>query len=1161
MTKRFGIGEPNNGPPENNKSGIFSSALQNFRGAAGLERLKQIRRQLLTRVQRQGQQQETPSEEADTEILAIRRCFVPAAQDGDLGKPARAAPASSDRGDIFDGRVEWLQGRDLHGWAVNLKHPDQPVPVTVLVDGVPVARALANHFRDDLKHDSMGDGSQGFVARLPARLFDGAEHAIDIAIDGSGWQVSGAPIPTLFDRRFAERYSGAITGLRRGNLEGWTHDADEPDFAPEVELLIDGKPVATQPAEQADLIATGRDRNGHTFSIPLLQRWQSQFPSSEIGIRIVGTDFVLKVDTSHLNIDKVVIELDPLAAGQLTGWVKAPESLSLLADVDLDIWVDETFLQAVRCRLEQAERKNGGKDLWWPIACHIPEFLAAGTVRTVQVRLGGSAVPIGSPQEVFFLAPGGLVENSDFARWSGPELLHWTFNPTLADHCRPARHGPDSPAHISLADGPNLLRIDLGAIESNRRKRGDAPLGLLTQCIGPLPVKYCRGLELTISARAEKPCKLLVRIYRDGEETARASVEERVLIWPDWAQRSRVVNIPDARSLTSDSTAPYYLSLELEQGQPSWIEFSGVHLTRAGAATSPSIGTILDEELEHGALGQNALLNGNFESWSDGLSFTVGPGTAPIADEWELRNKNKSAVTVYADRALTRDLRRGDAGELRHALSISSFIETDYVRLETEIHTANLGRGCDAYLEFFAKRCNMPAYQQLSTEPNAPEVNEIFVLRRVYRDDPKDYQDEKLFTIASNVRPSRIGNRFCFRLKDSDINQICDPPRFRGDDPQAGTIILCFEFRHVIDWTFTEVRLSSTAKPQTSGALGYVGLEDPNIVGQIGRLKMIENWNCTTALTVSRDTDDANGDGDGMQAIPVFEPADSAPSVEIVICVHNAIDDVIRCLDSIRRHTTHPHSIAVIDDGSRPDVRHRLEHYISGRPWIRLIVNESNLGYTRTANLGLSRSSAEWVVLLNSDTVVTPGWLEGLFECAYSDQSIKFVGPISNAASWQSMPEISDTAGKWKVNTVPMGASVDEIAYLVRDKSNRDFPKVPLLNGFCMLMEREALETLGFFDEQAFPKGFGEENDLCVRAAEAGFKLAIADHVYIYHSKSASFGRKRRDRLSHEGKQALKRKHPDVDWDALQREMKESSVLAALRHGLRETIAAKYPLQ
>ena len=58
--------------------------------------------------------------------------------------------------------------------------------------------------------------------------------------------------------------------------------------------------------------------------------------------------------------------------------------------------------------------------------------------------------------------------------------------------------------------------------------------------------------------------------------------------------------------------------MELEQGQPSWIEFSGVHLTRAGAATAPTIETILDEDLEHGALGQNALLNGNFESWSDG---------------------------------------------------------------------------------------------------------------------------------------------------------------------------------------------------------------------------------------------------------------------------------------------------------------------------------------------------------------------------------------------------------------------------------------------------------------------------------------------------------------------------------------------------------------
>ena len=64
MTKRSGVGEPNNGSPENNDSSIFSSALQNIRGTAGLERLKQIRRELLTRVLRQGRKQDTDPEEA-----------------------------------------------------------------------------------------------------------------------------------------------------------------------------------------------------------------------------------------------------------------------------------------------------------------------------------------------------------------------------------------------------------------------------------------------------------------------------------------------------------------------------------------------------------------------------------------------------------------------------------------------------------------------------------------------------------------------------------------------------------------------------------------------------------------------------------------------------------------------------------------------------------------------------------------------------------------------------------------------------------------------------------------------------------------------------------------------------------------------------------------
>jgi GT2 family glycosyltransferase len=221
---------------------------------------------------------------------------------------------------------------------------------------------------------------------------------------------------------------------------------------------------------------------------------------------------------------------------------------------------------------------------------------------------------------------------------------------------------------------------------------------------------------------------------------------------------------------------------------------------------------------------------------------------------------------------------------------------------------------------------------------------------------------------------------------------------------------------------------------------------------------------------------------------------------------------------------------------------------------MRLIELERNLGYTISANIGMSRSKADWVVLLNSDTIVTPGWLSGLFDVVDSKPNIAMVGPLSNAASWQSVPDLYDARGKWNVNKIPDGWTVDDVAAKVRSLAKRQFPRVTLLNGFCTLIRRSVLEEVGYLDEASFPAGYGEENDLCVRVRKAGYELAIAEHVYVYHAKSASFGSKKRDELSKRGTQTLSAKHPEVDWRETQQVMAELTPLAEIRRALRELI-------
>jgi GT2 family glycosyltransferase/SAM-dependent methyltransferase len=246
-------------------------------------------------------------------------------------------------------------------------------------------------------------------------------------------------------------------------------------------------------------------------------------------------------------------------------------------------------------------------------------------------------------------------------------------------------------------------------------------------------------------------------------------------------------------------------------------------------------------------------------------------------------------------------------------------------------------------------------------------------------------------------------------------------------------------------------------------------------------------------------------------------------SVDIVICVHNALSDVQRCLEAVVRHTTPPYSLVLVDDGSESETHDYLSEFANSQGAV-LLRNEEAKGYTRAANQGLQRSSADYVVLLNSDTVVTPEWLDRLIACAESDPRIGLVGPLSNTASWQSVPEI-ESQGDWAANPLPAGLTIEEMGQLVARYSARAYPVLPFLNGFCLLIRRQVIEQIGYFDEESFDAGYGEENDYCLRARKNEWLLALADDVYVYHRQGRSYSDERRKRLTEQADRTLIRKH------------------------------------
>jgi GT2 family glycosyltransferase len=277
-------------------------------------------------------------------------------------------------------------------------------------------------------------------------------------------------------------------------------------------------------------------------------------------------------------------------------------------------------------------------------------------------------------------------------------------------------------------------------------------------------------------------------------------------------------------------------------------------------------------------------------------------------------------------------------------------------------------------------------------------------------------------------------------------------------------------------------------------------------------------------------------------------------SVDIIVCVHNALEDVKNCLTSIINHTHVKYHVIVVDDGSETETEEFLKTWVAQTPRTTLLRNPTARGYTKAANQGLKASGGDYTILLNSDTIATPRWIEKMVECAKSDEKIGVVGPLSNCASWQSVPELFSPKGDWMINQIPEGYSLDKFSQLVEKLSTKGFPQVNFVNGFCYMMTRAVIDAVGLLDEASFPHGYGEENDFSLRVSQAGFKLAIADHAYVYHAKSKSFGHQRRKELAKQGSKTLKQKHPQADLKALTEKIKNSQPLEQLRFQLQEKL-------
>ncbi len=164
----------------------------------------------------------------------------------------------------------------------------------------------------------------------------------------------------------------------------------------------------------------------------------------------------------------------------------------------------------------------------------------------------------------------------------------------------------------------------------------------------------------------------------------------------------------------------------------------------------------------------------------------------------------------------------------------------------------------------------------------------------------------------------------------------------------------------------------------------------------------------------------------------------------------------------------------------------------------RLIENDRNVGFGRSVNGAASESVANRrdIILLNSDTMLFPGAIRELRRVAYLDPMIGFVSPRSNNATICSFP-----AGEEFQHLTP--AQSYEV-FRALSGYLPEYHYVPVGVGFCLYIKLLILDEFGLLDE-AYGKGYNEENDLILRANRCGYQAALANHAFVYHIGEASF--------------------------------------------------------
>lgn len=247
-----------------------------------------------------------------------------------------------------------------------------------------------------------------------------------------------------------------------------------------------------------------------------------------------------------------------------------------------------------------------------------------------------------------------------------------------------------------------------------------------------------------------------------------------------------------------------------------------------------------------------------------------------------------------------------------------------------------------------------------------------------------------------------------------------------------------------------------------------------------------ETWMPELSKTIFQSASERRSDG--MAKIP-------APSVTLILLCWNKLEETKRAVESIVNHTYVPYSLFIVDNGSSDDTPQYLFELSKQFSFVRVITLDHNYGFAGGMNAALQVASTDFVAILNNDLEMTAGWLERMLVHFYQHPNLGMIGPLA-----------CNVSGLQGVTISGVDATPDKVARKVFSEYAGKIFFTQRIVGFAWVMRREVLERVGGFDLR-FGQGNFEDDDFCIRTQNAGYQLAIAADVFLYHKGSASWDR------------------------------------------------------